>query len=590
MRLTTVILIATLMQVSAAGFAQRITLKERKSQLENVLQKIHIQSGYDFVFDRKVITKMQPLDVTLKNASLEDALDQVFNGLPLTYIIDGKTILIKPKKKSLIDNLSRYFAAITVTGRLLDEKGLPLPGASIKVKGTNIYSITDKNGAFTLANVDENAVILISFIGYDPIELKAKANMGAISLKLIDSKLDEVQVIGYGTTTRRFNTGSVTTIKSEDIKNQTVISSIQALQGMVPGLFIQQGSGMPGASSKVSLRGTNSLSSGTVPLYIIDGVPFDGNPVERSGNTSAEQGNGSSDPLNAINPQDIASIDVLKDADATAIYGARGANGVIIITTKYASSGATTISGTVYSGISKIRKFVPVLSTAEFLDIRRAAFVNDNITPTEFNAPDLKLWSQTEDTNYQKYMMGNNAPQTDVNLSVSGGNSATGLYLSGSYRKEGTVYPADYGYKRGSMHAKAYHTSINGKFRAEFSTIYSGETNKMPATDIANITTTYPNNYPLYNPDGTLYFHPDFQTNPLALVRSYGKTIAKTLMMNAGLQYNLLSNLKLKVNAGQNSVSQDGITIVPSTAGNPTLGTNQSGGVIIPIIQILPIW
>jgi TonB-linked SusC/RagA family outer membrane protein len=579
MRITAFLMLVMLSQISAATFAQRITMQQKHATLKEVFEQIKIQTGYNVVVNSEQLKGAKPVDVNFNNLELEKVMDRILSKQNLEYVLNRNTIIIREKKKSVLEAVAWLFTAdIAISGYILDEQGRPLPGATINIKGTSRSVISQANGAFRIDHVDEDAVLVVTYTGYSTLELKADPNLKNIVMKISDSRLDQVQVIGYGTTTKRFNAGSITTVKADEIKNQSVTSPLQALQGMVPGLFIQQGSGMPGASSNVSLRGTNSLNSGTVPLYIIDGVPFDGNPVERSGGAYAEQANGSSDPLNAINPSDIESIDVLKDADATSIYGARGANGVIIITTKYAKSAVTTISGTVYSGFSKVHKYVPVLSTADFLDIRRTAFANDGIAPTALNAPDLVLWDPNASTNYQKYLMGNHAPQTDANLSLSGGNRNTGLYLSGSYRNEGTVYPADFGYRRGSLHAKAFHTSENGKLRADFSTIYSSELNQMPATDIANITTTYPNNYPLYNPDGTLYFHPGFTTNPLALMQNYSKSNAKTLILNAGLQYSLLSNLTMKVNVGQNSVAKDGITIYPGAAMNPTLGVNQGGG------------
>ena len=581
MKLTTFILILGMLELSASTKAQKITLNSGKTNIASIFKAVRKQTGYTVIWKSEDLNAKKMLSVEFKNTSLEEVMQQCLAGKNLEYVIDEKTIIIKQKKKDILDRIfSSAFSNIDeVRGRILNENGNPMPGATITIKGTNRSVISREDGVFRISDVENGSILLISYTGYETIEVRAVANVADVRMKVSYSELDQVQVIGYGTTTKRFNTGSVATVKGEDIKNQSVSSPLQALQGMVPGLFIQQGSGMPGSSSQVSLRGTNSLTSGTVPLYIIDGVPFDGTPTERSGEFYAsEQGNGTSDPLNAINPKDIESIEILKDADATSIYGARGANGVIIITTRYAKTGSTGLSGTVFTGMSKINRFPRILNTKESLALRRAAFANDNIVPTEINAPDLTVWDQDADMDYQKFLMGNTAPQTEANISLSGGNSSNGLYLSGSYRKEGTVYPADFGYQRGSLHAKAFHTSENGKLRAEFSGIYSADLNKMPATDITNTATTFPNNYPLYNADGSLYFHPAIPTNPLSLLRNYGKNTAKTFVLNAGLQYNVLSNLKLKVNVGQNTVTQNAIAIYPSAATNPSLGMNQGGG------------
>lgn len=581
MKLTTFILIIGMLQVNANTKAQQINLKGDKISIATIFKEIRKQTGYTVIWKSEQLSANKTLTVNFNHSNLDEVIKKCIAGKHLEYAIDEKTVIIRQKKKGFIDQL---FGAVSgnqeeIRGRISDKNGNALAGATIRIKGTNRSVISRSDGVFIIGNVERGSILQISYTGYETIEIPSTGNISDIKMIVSNSELDQVQVIGYGTTTKRFNTGSVTTVKGDDIKNQTVTSPLQALQGMVPGLFIQQGSGMPGSSSKVSLRGTNSLSSGTIPLYIIDGVPFDGSPTELSGNISmSEQGNGSSDPLNAINPKDIESIEVLKDADATSIYGARGANGVIIITTKYAKSGETGLSATVTSGFSQLNRFPKSLNTADFLAIRRTAFANDNITPTASNAPDLMVWDQHANTDYQKYLLGNTAPQTEANIALSGGNSNNGLYLSGSYRKEGTVYPSDFGYQRGSVHAKAFHTSENGKLRAEFSAIYSADLNRMPATDITNATTTLPNNYPLYNADGTLYYHPGIATNPIALLRNYGKNVAKTSVLNAGLNYNVLSNLKLKVNVGQNTVSQDAIVIYPSSAQNPSLGAIQGGG------------
>ncbi|EDM35838.1 putative outer membrane protein [Pedobacter sp. BAL39] len=570
-----------MLQVSAGTKAQKINLKRSSINIASIFKEVRRQTGYSVIWKSKELNASKRLSVAFVNASLAEVLRTCINDKNLEYLINEKTIIIKEKEPGIFDIFKTTISTAfdDIQGRILDEQGKPLPGATITIKGTKQSVISQQNGTFRMLGVDKAAILVVSYTGYETIYVKASDHIRDIVMKTTNSELDQVQVIGYGTTTKRFNTGSVATVKGGDIQNQSVSSPLQALQGMVPGLFIQQGSGMPGASSQVALRGKNSITSGTVPLYIIDGVPFDGNPVEQSGDIyTSEQGNGSSDPLNAINPKDIESIEVLKDADATSIYGARGANGVIIITTKYAKSGATTLSGTVFTGMSKIRKYPSSLGTADYLALRKAAFANDNITPTAINAPDLVLWDQNGDTDYQKYLLGNTAPQTEANIALSGGNSNNGLYLSGSYRNEGTVYPADFGYRRGSLHGKAFHTSDNGKLRAEISTIYSSDLNRMPATDLTNTTTTYPNNYPLYNPDGTLYFHPAFSTNPIALLRNYGKNTSKTFVINAALQYNILSNLRLKVNVGQNSVSQDAIAIYPGSARNPSLGSISGGG------------
>lgn len=578
MRLTIVLLIAAIMQVSASGFAQKITFSKENTSLKLLFEAIKKQTGYNVVLSSKELLEAKPISVSFHRTPLEEVLSTSLSGQSLAYTIEKKTIVISRTEPSILEQLMTHFSNIDATGRVVDATGQPLPGVTVQIKNGNKVAITDAQGYFVLKNVDEHAVLTISLVGYGKREVNVAANMGNISLSVSISKLDEVQVIGYGTTTKRFNTGSVVTIKAEDIKNQVATSPLQALGGMVPGLFIQQGNGMPGAASKVLIRGTNSLTSGTVPLYIIDGVPFDGNPVDQGGGAyGANQPNGETDPLNSINPNDIESIDVLKDADATSIYGSRGANGVIIITTKRAVSGKTTVSGSVYTGFSKVSKFMPVLSTSEYLAIREQAFANDNVTPTIANAPDLKVWDKNANTDYEKFLLGNTAHVTDANLSIGGGDVRNGFLLSGAYRRETTVIPGDFSYHRGSLHAKAYHTSADGKLNAEFSAIYSNDYNKLPSSDLTNLATTYPNNYPLYNPNGSLYFNNNFAYNPISLLRNYYKTQTNNLILNASISYNILPNLKFKLNVGDNVISLTSLSINPISASNPADVTGAGG-------------
>ncbi|WP_448635240.1 secretin and TonB N-terminal domain-containing protein [Pedobacter panaciterrae] len=247
MRLTTVILIASLMQVSAASFAQRITLNQRNSTLESVLKEVRKQSGYDYYYDSKIISEDQKVNVSVKDATVDQTLKELFNGLPLVYEIEGKMISIKKKEPSFLENVVNAFVDINVSGRVVDADGHGLPGASVIVKGKGGKAVsTGSNGSFYLKGVDEGAVLLISFIGYVPKEVKSVKELGDVVLELSTSKLDEVQVIAYGTTTRRLSTGNINTVKAEDIEKQLVNNPLLALQGRVPGVFIEQSTGLSG--------------------------------------------------------------------------------------------------------------------------------------------------------------------------------------------------------------------------------------------------------------------------------------------------------------------------------------------------------
>jgi TonB-dependent SusC/RagA subfamily outer membrane receptor len=225
-----------------------------------------------------------------------------------------------------------------VTGIVTDENGQPLAGATVTVKGTGKGTLTDEKGQFMLKNVAGNSVLVISSVGYETQGINVKvgnSNINNVVLKQAMNKLDEVQIIAYGTTTQRLNTGDVSTVTSKEIEEQPVSNPLAAIEGRVPGLVITQTTGVPGGSFTVQIRGQNSIANGNNPFYVIDGVPYNSN-IPSTNVYSYNFLNGSlhgGSSLNFINPYDIESIEVLKDADATAIYGSRGANGVILITT-----------------------------------------------------------------------------------------------------------------------------------------------------------------------------------------------------------------------------------------------------------------
>ncbi len=578
MRISTFLLLATCLQVSARGYSQRITLSEAEVPLSRVFRDIRQRTGFTFLYTTEMLKNAGVVSFRLRDATLEEVLTACFRDQPFTWEIDGNTVIVKPKP-AVSPMGPEAPPGNEIRGRVTDEQGRPLEGASVMVRGERQGTQTDADGRFDLRNVPPDAVLEIGYTGYVRYEVKAEAGKElTVSLKLGENKLDETQVIGYGTTSRRLNTGSVSTVKAEEIQNEPLTNPLQAIEGMVPGLYIQQGSGMPGGISKVSLRGTNSITSGTNPLYIIDGVPFDGNQVDKGGSIYiGAQPNGGNDPLNSINPNDIATIDVLKDADATSIYGSRGANGVIIITTKRAKGGKTNLDGKVYTGESKSTHLIPTLNTTQYLNIRKQAFANDGITPSAANAPDLVTWSPTQNTNYEKMLIGNTSHVTDANLSLSGGNGVNGFLLSGAFHDESSVILGNYGYKRGALHMKANHTSADGKLKADFTALYSDDNNQMPTADITSTVISYPNNFPLYNPGGTLYFGGGFNYNPLSIMRLVYKTETSNLLLDAVISYAILPNLQVKVNLGDNVITLNQKQLFPASASNPATVSSSSG-------------
>jgi len=485
-------------------------------------------------------------------------------------------------------NNSSKPAILTLRGVVTSAAGnSPLHGASVTVKNTKITLTTDKQGHFTINPKRDTGTLVISFLGFHTYQLKfSPINQGPFAIHLRDSAglVNEVMVIGYGTVTKRLLTGDVSKVTAEDISKQPVSNPLAALEGQVPGLQVTQSTGVNGAGFKVQLRGQSSLIQGSDPLFIIDGVPYSpGNsPLNQLG-SAAGDGSSSIDglsPFNLINPADIESIDILKDADATAIYGSRGANGVILITTKKGKAGKTIVSVNVYSGISRTTRTMDMLNTPQYLQMRREGFKNDGVLPTTSNAPDLLLWDTTRYTDFKKLLIGNTAHTTDAQLSLSGGSTNTQFLISGGYHHETTVFPTDLGDTRGSVHLNLNHSSNDKKLTINLSTIYSAEVNNLTASDLTGYINTPPN-LKVYDAGGNLNWQEGgvtyaslgiLNTNPLAFQYQTYNGRFQNLTSNLQLGYKLLPDLTLKVSMGYNVVNSNEVSLYPSTSLDPNQG------------------
>ncbi|MBX2922795.1 MAG: TonB-dependent receptor [Chitinophagaceae bacterium] len=297
-----------------------------------MFKEIKKQTNYDFWYEGKLIKQAKKVDIQAINAPLEQVLDICFQNQPLTYAIIEKTVVVKPKPAG--DISAREVIALPpleIKGTVTGENGSPLDGASVKLKGTDKGTVTDAQGSFTL-QIPDGGTLVISYIGYQTMEVQvSKSTSLQIKLKLSESQTEEIVVVGYGTQKRRDIIGSVAEVRPDKIGGLNAAPTFDAaLQGQIPGVSIQSSTGVPGAATKILIRGANSINSSTDPLWIIDGMPVS---TGQLGYNTATVGQ---NPMSLINPNDIESIQVLKDAASTAIYGSRGSNGVILITTKSA--------------------------------------------------------------------------------------------------------------------------------------------------------------------------------------------------------------------------------------------------------------
>lgn len=327
--------------------------------------------------------------------------------------------------------------SLNISGKVLDS-GLPLPGATIQIKGTTNGTITDFDGNFQLS-INTGDILVISFIGYVTQEISPSTSETlTINMESDATEMDEIVVIGYGSVKKSDLTGSVVSLKSEDILNTTVSSLDQGLQGKAAGVVVTQISGQPGASSSIRIRGTSSIRGTNEPLYVVDGVPIISDPSQSS--TGAIRGP-AYNPLNSINTNDIESIEVLKDASATAIYGARGANGVILVTTKRGESGKTVVTAEISSGVQRVRSVLPMLTAAELAILGNEAADNAGVPRKVIYASPINLGTGT-DWQEQIYRM---APITNLQLGVSGGKDGSSYLVSANFfSQQGVIHGSDF--------------------------------------------------------------------------------------------------------------------------------------------------
>lgn len=571
------------MALALSSAAQSVSLSLRQEPIKNAFGSIEAQTKYRFVYGEETVSKAKPVTLSLSNVSLEEALSKIFAGQPLTYSVEDQYIMVKAGKENVP-------VAIDVTGEVTDEDGKPLQGVTVTDKRSSKSTITDDKGEFLLKGIGEHAVLVFSFIGRETIELPvAGQKQVSVRMNMVSKTLDETIIQAYGTTTRRLNTGDIVKVSGEEIERQPVTNPLAALQGRVPGMIITQTSGVPGSAFKVEIRGQTSLDmtlSKNDPLFIIDGMPFGAgnnnlNLLVSAANNPRSITQGGLSPLNFINPRDIESIEVLKDADATAIYGSRGANGVVIITTKKGKSGKTKCEVNVYRGYSTVTRTMPMLGTKDYLEIRREAFANDGITPSsvpgQFGyAPDLLVWDTTRFTDWKKFLIGGTAKTTDAQLNISGGNSNTQFLFGSGYHHETTVFPGDLGAGRATFHFSLNHSSPDNRFNALILSYFSISQDNLNVRDLSFYINLPPDFPSLYEADGSLKFRESgvaFSSlnleNPLAyLYRKYsGRN--EGLNENVQLSYKILKSLVAKTNLGYNSISFDETSANPTTSIDP---------------------
>jgi TonB-linked SusC/RagA family outer membrane protein len=487
-----------------------------------------------------------------------------------------------------------------VTGTVTDIHNQPIEAVTVTIKGTSLATATNDKGYFKINTNVNNAVLIFTATNTETLEIPLK---GQNSLKVVlnpkVNSLDEVHVIAYGTNTQRTTVGSITKVSSADIEQQPVTNPLAALEGRVPGLVVTATSGMPGASFNIQVRGQNTLDAARAgspakdqPLFVVDGVPF----APQNTNTNQfhsviSPGNGGVygnayggvSPFNSLSPADIESIEVLKDADATAIYGSRGGNGVILITTKKGKTGKTSFDLGLDNGISVIGHTMPMMNTQQYLQMRREAFTNDGLTPNNIlydpaYAPDLTVFDQSRNTDWRNYFLGNTAHHLNANAAASGGNANTQFRIASGFNRDTYIFPGNYGDNRISLSSNIHQISTDKKFVLDFTTSYSYDKNNSSASQ--NLLTAYSlePNYPnpidangnlIWNYNGVPLDGSYASSNPYSSFKQEYTVSNTSLNSNLLLSYELISGLTLRTSLGYGTYQNKEYSSTPFSSQNP---------------------
>ena len=589
-----------------------ITLNVQNETVENVFNQLGVQTGLKFFYDQEIVNAAPRISIHVSNASLQEVLEQITSQAKLYFNRDNNTISVGNQKSG---ELIEKVRTKTINGKVVDPNGEPIIGASVLVKGTANGVITDLDGNYSLADVPGNAMLAFSYIGYQTVEIKAGGKgLDRIVLMEDNELLDEVVVVGYGVQKKRDVTTAIASLRASDMKGQPVTSMAEAMVGKMPGVQVSQSTGAPGSSLQIKVRGTGTITAGTSPLYVVDGVPL-----------AQEQ-------LNTFNMNDVESIEVLKDASSAAIYGSRGSNGVVLITTKRGQEGRATVSYNGYYGWQTVSKKIDMLNAYEYADLVNDArnntytdkmesinrkLIAQNKNPLSFDISDsnaIRLQNTSNDYNtivpveILPYLRGEKglvdtdwqdeifrtAGMQSHSVSVSGGSPKIRYYASVDYlSQEGVIINSDFTRYSSRFNLDVtegifkFGLSLNPSVTIENAVNSDGAYNSGGGGIIASALHSAPI-FPVYNPDGSFCFSqnawsPNTQTvlengsikkgnsqtqvwNPVALAMlQKDETKASRVFGNIYGEVAFMPELKYRANFGVDIYSSSQDTFRPST-------------------------
>jgi TonB-linked SusC/RagA family outer membrane protein len=442
------------------GMAQELLSRPVSLDISNldvrsVLSRIEKTANVKFSYEPSVLRSRDRVTLVTRNEPLSSVLNKVLHPLAISYEVSGKYIILtrqsQPREADKKAEVRAFPVDISVDGKVTDETGSGLPGVNILVKGTQRGTTTDVNGDYSISVPNEQSVLVFSFVGYETAEVVVgNTTRVNVTLAVNVKALGEVVVVGYGTQNKKDVTGSIASLNTQAIKDMPVTNIGEGMAGRMPGVLVQQASGAPGSGPSIKIRGLGSISAGNGPLIVVDGQPLN----------SGDLVNGSG--LNLINPNDIETVDVLKDASATAIFGSRGANGVVMITTKRGKAGKSNINFDYYTGIQEVSKTMDILNAQQFAEYGKSAFNNaylervpgasisdpNSARPSglryryprgEFPGLDFDNPAGIQNYDYQDLIF-RTAPISNYQLSASGGSDKVQYMVSGNYlNQEGII-------------------------------------------------------------------------------------------------------------------------------------------------------
>jgi TonB-linked SusC/RagA family outer membrane protein len=562
---------------------QRLTVNSQTTILKDALHRLEQTAGVRFVYNPKEIPLGQRVKLEARSTSLKEVLGEIFNPLHIRFEVTGKQIALV-KENSTGQNqqveATTMPADQTVAGTVKDESGSGLPGVSVVVKGTQRGTTTDPTGVYRLGvPADNNVVLIFSFVGYQSREV-ALGNRSIVDINMVsdDKALNEVVVVGYGTVKKSDVTGAVAKVGETDIKATPIVSLDRALQGRATGVQVVQNSARPGGEATIRIRGSGSVNASNDPLYVIDGFPTAG--------------------LNSINPNDIESIEILKDASATAIYGSRGSNGVVLVTTKRGKAGQAVITYDMYYGSQSVRRKIPLLNARQFAEFVNEAQTNNNGKPYFDGSNVDRPLPETlgAGTDWQDEVL-QNAPIQNHQLGVSGGSEKTRYAVSfGYYDQKGIVLNSYF--KRYTLRANL-DNDISSRVRVGVSLLgaYTKGNNARTEVDgnagggVTSASLSYAPTFPVFNSDGSYYknlgtLNGYSVDNPVAIAREItAQNSLFRILANSYVDYRIVDGLNLRVSFGadlrasrSNNYSTRLSLAGASTAGRASIVSSQNIG------------